>query len=159
MSEPFKIVRPSQALRRMSYGVYVVSARHQDEINAMTVRMVSQVSIRPPRVALSVLKRRYTHDLIRQSGAFVVNVLGEGQELIGGHFGLRTGRDLNKFTGLEYSFGETGAPILSESCAFLECRVVAENDLGQCTLFIGDVVASGITERNSLIYREEDYFG
>jgi flavin reductase len=155
----FDIVRPGQALRCLSYGVYVITARRGDETNGLTARMVSQVSIRPPRVALAILKPRYTHELIHESGAFVVNVLAAGQELIGGHFGLRSGRDINKFAGLEYSVGETGAPILSDSCAFLECRVAGEHDMGNCTLFIGEVVRSGTTGRAPLLYRESDYFG
>jgi flavin reductase (DIM6/NTAB) family NADH-FMN oxidoreductase RutF len=164
MENSFRIVRPAQALRRLSYGVYVVSARRVNgdgnaEINAMTVRMVSQVSIRPPCVALSILKRRHTHDFIHESGAFVVNVLAKGQELLGGHFGLRSGREINKFAGLEYSTGQIGAPILQESSAFLECCVIGEHDMSNCTLFIGEVLNSGTTERAPLVYREEDYFG
>ena len=104
-------------------------------------------------------KVRYTHQFIQESAAFVVNVLAEGQELIGGHFGLRTGRDMNKFAGIEYSTGETGAPILSECSAFMECRLAASHDMGSCTLFIGDIVNAGVLDRSPLIYRESDYFG
>lgn len=148
-----------QALRRLSYGVYVVSARRGDELNALTLRMVSQVSQRPPCVALSIAKRRYTHDFICESRAFVVNVLAQGQELLGGHFGLRTGREFNKFAALDYETGVTGAPILKECSAFLECRLIAAHDLGLCTLFIGEVINSATYDRLPLLYRESDYFG
>lgn len=147
------------ALRRLSYGVYVISARRGEEINAMTMRMVSQVSQRPPRVALAIAKVRYTHQFILESEAFAVNVLAKGQEMIGGHFGLRTGRDMEKFAGVEYEKGITGAPILTECSAFLECRLVASHDMGNCTLFIGEVVHAGTHDKPPLIYRESDYFG
>jgi len=147
------------ALRRLSYGVYVISARRGEAINGMTMRMVSQVSQRPPRVALAIAKVRYTHQFIVESGAFVVNVLAEGQELIGGHFGLRTGRDMNKFAGVDYETGVTGAPILKECSAFMECQLAASHDMGNCTLFIGEVVNAGTHDRAPLIYRESDYFG
>ena len=147
------------ALRRLSYGVYVISARRGEVINGMTMRMVSQVSQRPPRVALAIAKVRFTHRFIMESQAFVVNVLAEGQELIGGHFGLRTGRDMNKFTGVEYETGVTGAPILTKCSAFMECQLVASHDMGNCTLFIGEVVNAGTHDRPPLIYREADYFG
>ncbi len=147
------------ALRRLSYGVYVVSARRGDEINALTLRMVSQVSLRPPCVALSIAKRRYTHDFICESKAFVVNVLAQGQEMLGGHFGLRTGRDVNKFAALECETALTGAPILKDCSAYLECRLIAVHDLGLCSLFIGEVINSATHDRPPLLYRESDYFG
>ncbi len=153
------ILAKKRALRRLSYGVYVVSVRHGEVINAMTVRMVSQVSERPPRLAVSIAKRCYTHDLIQKSEAFAVHVLAQGQELLGGHFGLRTGRDVNKLAGVEFETGVTGAPILKECSAFLECRLSGAHDMGNCTLFIGEMVASGVSERPPLIYRESDYFG
>ena len=147
------------ALRHLSYGVYVVSARRGDEINTLTLRMVSQVSQRPPCLSLSIARRRYTHDFISHSQAFAVHVLAQGQELLGGHFGLRTGRDINKFAGIEYENGITGAPILKDCSAAMECRLVGAHDLGLCTLFIGEVITSTIYNRPPLLYREEDYFG
>jgi flavin reductase (DIM6/NTAB) family NADH-FMN oxidoreductase RutF len=147
------------ALRRLSYGVYVISARQAETVNGLTMRMVSQVSQRPPRLALAMAKVRLTHQFIMESKAFVVNVLAEGQELIGGHFGLRTGRDMNKFAGIEYETGVTGAPILTDCSAFMECQLVASHDMGNCTLFIGEVVNAGTHDKTPLIYRESDYFG
>lgn len=146
------------ALKRLSYGVYVVTARRGDEINAMTCRMVSQVSLRPPCVSVSIAKRRYTHDFIQNSGAFVINVLGAEQAMLGGHFGLRSGRDINKCAGLEWQTGQTGAPILKECCAWLECRVKHEVDLGHCTLFIGEVIDAKTQDKTPLIYVESDYY-
>jgi flavin reductase (DIM6/NTAB) family NADH-FMN oxidoreductase RutF len=152
------------ALKQLSYGVYVVSARCGDgpstRVNGMTVRMVTQVSSRPPRVALSVSKTRLTHELICESGHFAVSVLGEGQELLGGHFGLRSGRDINKWLGVEYFDGElTGAPILNVCSAWFECRVKAIHDMGACSLIIGEVLSGGAKKNKPLVYREEDYFG
>ncbi|HEX9996649.1 MAG TPA: flavin reductase family protein [Abditibacterium sp.] len=147
------------ALRHLTYGVYVVSACRGEELNAMTVRMVSQVCAQPPCVAVSILKRRYTHTFINESGSFVINVLAEGQELLGGHFGLKTGRDSNKMLGLEWETGVTGAPILQECSAFLECQLIAAHEVGNSTLFVGQVVNQGTFARPPLRYREEDYFG
>jgi len=146
------------ALKRLSYGVYVVSARRGDEINAMTCRMVSQVSLRPPCVAVSIAKRRYTHDFICDNGSFVINVLGVDQAMLGGHFGLRSGRDMSKCAGVEWESGQTGAPILKECCAWLECRVKHQMDMGHCTLFIGEIVDAKTQDETPLIYVESDYF-
>lgn len=146
------------AVKRLSYGVYIVSARRGDEINAMTCRMVSQVSLRPPCIALSIAKRRYTHEFICESRVFGVSILGEGQEMLGGHFGLRTGRDINKCAGVDFSQGQTGAPILKDCCAWLECRLMQTVDMGNCTLFIGEIINAGLGDAVPLVYRESDYF-
>lgn len=150
------------ALKRLSYGVYVVSARRGDEINAMTCRMVSQVSLRPPCVSLAIAKRRYTHEFICESRAFTVNILGDDQAILGGHFGLRTGRDMDKCAGVEWITGQTGAPIMAECCAWLECRLMQAVDVGHCTLFIGEVVDAGThpesPHKTPLVYCESDYY-
>lgn len=152
-----------QALKKLSYGVYVVSAVRGEgdglEFNAMTLRMMTQVSTRPPRVALSIAKRRRTHDWISERSEFAVSVLSEGQELFGGHFGLRSGRDFNKFAGVEYFTARTGAPILQECCAFFECRLEAAHDMGNCTLFVAEVIHGGVRDGDPLAFRESDYYG
>ena len=109
-------------------------------------------------MGLSIARRRLTHGLIGESGVFAVNVLGEGQEMLGGHFGLRSGRDFNKLAGVEYDLGETGVPILKKSAAWLECRVIDAVAIGNCTFFVGEVVNSAIGDLPPLVYREGDYF-
>jgi flavin reductase (DIM6/NTAB) family NADH-FMN oxidoreductase RutF len=152
------------ALKQLSYGVYVVSSRcgegDSTRVNGMTVRMMTQVSSRPPRVAISVSKTRLTHELICESGLFAVSILSEGQELLGGHFGLRSGRDIHKWLQTDYFNGDqTGAPILNHCSAWLECRVEAVHDMGACSLIVGEVLSGGAQQKKPLVYREEDYFG
>lgn len=153
------IDKTRDALGRLSYGVYVVSVRWGDEVNAMTMRMVSQVGVRPPRVALTMRKRSYTYELIRESGHFVINVLAQGQELLGGHFGLRSGRNGNKFTALEHDVAASGAPILHGCSAHLECCLEATHDMGTYVLLIGQVKQAAVHDRLPLTYREDDYYG
>ena len=147
-----------QALKRLSYGVYIVTASRDGQFTAMTMRMVSQVSVRPPCLGISVAKRRYSHDFIAQSGIFVVNVLAKGQEPLGGHFGLRSGRDFNKLAGVDYELGELGAPVLAGTSAYMECRVINSLDIGNCSLFVGEVVKAVTFPLDPLFYNESDYF-
>jgi flavin reductase (DIM6/NTAB) family NADH-FMN oxidoreductase RutF len=152
------------ALKKLSYGVYVVAARcgegESTRVNAMTARFLSQISTRPPRIALTLSKTRLTHDLLLESGAFAVSILAEGQELLGGHFGLRSGREVNKLAQVEYFDGErTGAPILNECSAWFECRVEAVHDMGACSLIVAEVLSGGTRQSEPLVYRESDYFG
>lgn len=148
-----------KALKKLSFGVYVVSTFHDGQTNAMTARFVSQVSTRPPRVAITIAKTRLTNHNIVQSGQFAVSILREGQELLGGHFGLRSGRDVNKFAEVKTFTKETGAPILSDCCAWFECKVETIHDMGNCSLIVAKVIGGGTLEGEPLTFHEDDYFG
>ena len=62
----------------------------------------------------------------------------------GKRFGLKTGRKTDKFEGLDYETKVTGAPVLKECLAWLDCRVVSYHDAGDHTLFIGEVLDAGV---------------
>lgn len=160
----------TEVLDSFSYGVYVVSSRGAlwsangggEDINAMTMRLVSHLPTRPARISLVMRKRCLTHEFICESRVFAVNVLAQGQEMIAGHFGLRSGRNVDKFIGINYKRGCLGAPILDECRAFLECRLVASHDMGNTVLLIGEIVHTGkgaLHNRPSLMYRKDDYYG
>lgn len=136
----------------------MVSARRGDELNAMTVRMATQVSTRPPCLALSIRKRSLTYEFIQSSEAFAVSILAQGQELLGGHFGLHSGRAVHKFVALEHFFGVTGAPILTHCSAWMECRVCASHEIGSQMLVIGEVLSASTGKGAPLAYRESDYY-
>lgn len=156
------VFEEKEILDSFSYGVYVVSSRRGDEINAMTMRLVSHLATRPARLSLVMRKRCLTHEFICESRVFAVSVLAQGQELIAGHFGLRSGRNVDKFVGIEYRRGCLGAPILNECRAFLECRLIASHDMGNSVLLLGEIVGAGkgaLHSHSSLLYRKDDYYG
>lgn len=147
-----------EALGKFSYGVYVVGAKHAGRINALTCAWVMRVSHRPPLVAVSVGKSRFTHGMIASSRAFSVNVLARDQVELARHFGLRSGRDTDKFRGVAYREGVTGSPILEGVAAWLDCRLQGSVEAGDHTVFIGEVVEGGSTDREPLIYDPRDYW-
>ena len=127
-----------QAFGKMVYGIYVLTAAHGDEINGMIASWVSQVSHEPPLVLAAVHPNRYTHDLIRQSGAFALHVIAKEQKDLLSRF---KGPDPRvKFAALEWRKGRTGSPILEDCIAWLECEVQSSLAPGNHTLFIGEVV-------------------
>lgn len=154
-----------ETLENLSYGVYVVSSCFGNDcdaqINGMTVRQVSQVSVRPPLLALSVRKKSLTHEYIRASGVFALHVLAQGQELLAGHFGLRSGRQMHKFAGPNHKIGETGAPIFDECRVWMECRVRTSHDVGSYVLIVGEIVHTGrgtLHDKAPLVFRKDDYY-
>lgn len=132
----------TKALRRISYGVYVVSSKLGDKMNGQVANTVFQVTSEPPRVAVCINKENFTHECILSFGAFSVSVLRKETPMtLIGRFGFISGRNFDKFEGISYKIGKTGVPIvLEESLAYLEAVVTSSLDLGTHTLFVGELV-------------------
>lgn len=148
------------AFSALVHGVYVITTRAGDRVNGMTASWVSQVSLNPLLLMVSIAPARYSHDLIKQSGIFAVNVLTQEQVDLGKRFGYQSGRRVDKFAGLEYLTATTGAPILPQAHAYFDCRLVNTFPAGDHTLFVGEVVAAKILNPGTkpLIFLKEDFF-
>ncbi len=139
------------ALHKLGYGVYVVTSGKEDKCNGQIANTVFQISSEPAIIAVSINKNNYTHDLLKKTGVFAVSVLSKNAPLkFIGSFGFRCGRDVNKFDGVNFKIGKTGARIVLDSVvAYIEAEVVQEVDAGTHTLFIGKAV-------NAEIVNDED---
>jgi len=113
------------ALYSISYGLYIVCSGSRDRINGQVANTVIQVSAHPPTLSVCINKENYTHELIQESGVFTVSVLAKDTPLsFIGNFGFKSGRDGNKFEGITYKTGATGAPVVLEHHES-RCRVEA----------------------------------
>jgi flavin reductase (DIM6/NTAB) family NADH-FMN oxidoreductase RutF len=146
--------------KAISQGVYIVTVRAKEKVNGMTAAWISQVSLQPPMLMVSMAPARYTHNLIKESGYFAVNTLSEGQEDIAQIFGFRSGRKFDKFKDIPYFDAPNGSPVLDQALAFFECKVTETFTAGDHTLFIGNVVEAKIlkSDMKPLIFCWEDYF-
>jgi len=135
-----------KALHKISYGLYAIAARKGDKINGQIANTVFQITSKPPTLAVSINKENYTHEFIKESWSYVVNVLDRDTGMIFiGRFGFKCGRDIEKFDGIKHRLSALGNPILEEnSTAYLEVRVDEEVDVGTHTIFIGEVVDADI---------------
>ncbi len=142
------------------HGVYVVTTRLEDVVNGMTAAWVSQVSLKPLLVMVSVAPSRYSHDLIKKSGIFAINVLDRDQADLGKRFGFKSGRQVDKFAGLSLTTGTTGAPILPQAYAYLELKLQETFPAGDHTLFVGEVVAAKVLhpQTQPLVFKKSDFF-
>lgn len=148
------------AFTALVHGVYVVTTRLEDVVNGMTASWVSQVSLKPLLVMVSIAPSRYSHRLIQESGIFAVNVLDSTQADLGKRFGYKSGRQVDKFAGLEWTTAATGAPILPQAYAYLDLRLKDTCTAGDHTLFLGEVVAAKILhpQAQSLVFKKSDFF-
>lgn len=150
----------SLAQKRIIHGVYVISTRLGDKVNAMTAAWVARASFSPPLITVSIGKTRFSHDMISASGVFAINVLGTDNIDTGKHYGLKSGRKTDKFAGIEYDTKVTGSPILRGCVAWMDCRVISSHDAGDHTLFIARVLDAGVLRdaAPTLIYDRESFF-
>ena len=148
------------AFTGLVHGVYVITTRLGDRINGMTASWVSQVSLSPLLLMVSIAPSRYSHDLIKESGVFAVNVLASDQVDLGKRFGFQSGRQVDKFAGLEYLTATTGSPVLPQACAFFDLKLVDTFPAGDHTLFVGNVVEGKILhpEIHPLVFSKKDFF-
>ncbi|MCR5234677.1 MAG: flavin reductase family protein [Lachnospiraceae bacterium] len=125
----------------------MVSCRRRDERpNIITVAWAGTVCSDPAMVSISVRPERYSHDIIEDSGEFVINLVTEKLTKACDWCGVRSGRDLDKFSEMrltEYTSDLIGAPAIAESPVNIYCKVIKTEKLGSHDMFIGEVM--GVT--------------
>jgi flavin reductase (DIM6/NTAB) family NADH-FMN oxidoreductase RutF len=148
------------AFTALVHGVYIITTRLGDRVNGMTASWVSQVSLSPLLLMVSIAPARYSHDLIKESGVFAVNVLTSEQIDLGKRFGFASGRRVDKFAGLEFITTATGSPILPQAYAYFDAKLVDTFPAGDHTLFVGEVTAAKILhpETSPLVFSKKDFF-
>ena len=144
-----------KALYKLGYGLYTIGSHKGNKINAQIANTVFQITSEPPAVAVSINKKNLTWECIHESKAYAASVLCMDTPLsFIGQFGFKTGRDTNKFEGVNYKLGTTGSPIiLDNAVSYLEVKVTQEVDVGTHTIFIGQIAeAEVLNEKPTLTY-------
>ena len=127
-----------------------VTSAWQGKHNAQIAVAISAGSIvlEKPRVAIMIQKRNLTHDLIYSSGAFALNFLSTDQLDLISAFGLVSGREVEKLSGVPYRLGPSGSPVLERCWGYLDCRIVNALDGGDLTCFFGDVLEGDMLSKS-----------
>ncbi len=131
-----------EAMRRFPSGVAVLTVNAERERAAVTVGSVVSLSLEPPLVGVALGVHTPLHELVRECGAFALSLLGAGQEAVAQHFARGGIPPVALWQGVETREGVTGAPLLVEAAAWVECRLAGEAPAGDHTLFVGEVVAA-----------------
>ena len=134
-----------QLLRNLTSPVGAITSAHGGKRNGMIVDSAIRASIVPthPRLAVFIHKFNDSHDLIFESGSFVLHLLRRDQFELIHHLGFAHLRDRDKLAEVPHRLGRMGAPVLDDCCAYFECRVANAMDTGSSTCFLGDVVEVG----------------
>ena len=149
-----------RVLWKMPYGLYVVGSRSGSNYNLMTLNWATQVSFEPKLVGIGVEKDAVTHELITAGGVFSLNILSREDRAIVRKFvkPVEVDGEAKTLNGFPFHDGRTGAPILDQAVAYVDCEVRNPVDCGGHTFFIGEVVDSRfqVEDEESEVLRMED---
>ncbi|MEE8886193.1 MAG: flavin reductase family protein [Eubacteriales bacterium] len=147
--EKFTFDKPGNVLYPVP-AVLVSCQSREGRKNVFTVAWTGTVCSDPPMVSISVRKSRFSHDMICDTGEFVINLTTKELVRATDFCGVRSGRDIDKFEACHLTAGEcqkVKAPLVVESPINIECRVKQMIGLGSHDMFIAEVVAVDADKR------------
>ncbi|HEY7946512.1 MAG TPA: flavin reductase family protein [Acidimicrobiales bacterium] len=144
-------------------GLYVLGTRAGPRRNLMTVSWVTQVALSPKLIGVGVEQAALTHELLVESGVFTLNLLARRDRSLVRHF-VKPVRDiavdeetgLGTMNGVPVSGAPSGAPILADAVAWLDCEVRHRLPLGSHSWFVGEVTDVGEAEKGSGPHTPDD---
>src|ERR1051326_3331846 len=152
-----------QLLRQLTSPVVAITCQRDGKRNGMISDSAVRASIAPtvPRLSVYIHKFNFSHDLIFETGRFVLHLLRTDQFELIHRLGFVSGRARDKLAGIAHRPGTLGVPVLDDCYAHFECRVANVMDTGSSTCFLGDVVAGGhgAAARPAAEARTAGYFG
>ncbi|HEY0341891.1 MAG TPA: flavin reductase family protein, partial [Steroidobacteraceae bacterium] len=109
-------------MQTITSGVYVVGVSDGRRTNAFTASSVVPVSFKPVMVAVAVGNEHASRPVLHSGRAFTISVLKRNQLDLASHFGTVSGRSANKLSEVRWRPGLSGAPILVDALAYIECE-------------------------------------
>lgn len=146
------------ALRHFGSGVTIVTALADDgRTHGMTVSAFAPLSVRPPLIAVVIRRGGTFHSLLDDPAGLAVNILAEEQAVLSERFAFSDEED--RFLRGDWTTAVTGAPVLANALAWLDCRLVGRHPAGTHTIMLGSVEASRVNRPDDkpLIYWNRDY--
>jgi flavin reductase (DIM6/NTAB) family NADH-FMN oxidoreductase RutF len=144
-----------EAMRAWMTGVAIVTGRYEEAFHGMTANSFNSLALDPPTVLVALRHRTRTQQLVRKGQIFGVSILDIHQLGLAKRFAGQYDQDRPRFEGVDTFQMETGAPLISNAIAYLDCKVVKDFDIGDTTVFIGEVLASRVEtqdDKEPLLY-------
>jgi rubredoxin/flavin reductase (DIM6/NTAB) family NADH-FMN oxidoreductase RutF len=143
----------TKALYSLTYGLFIVSSVNNGKFNGQVANTVIQICSEPQVIQVVINRNNLTHEYISASKAFSASILAKETPLnFIGAFGFKSGRDTDKFAGVNFRPGQTGAPlVMDNSLAYLEARVIDQKDVYTHTVFIGQLVDADVIKEGEPI--------
>jgi len=158
---PLSTIDPAtfrSVLGRFTSGVTVVTVSDSQHFDhGMTVSAFCSLSLEPPLVLICIEKSASLHDVLaagNTASQFAVNILEAKQEEVARRFAEEYP---DRFDGVGFTRGTTGAPIIDDCLAVIECEVQSRHPAGDHTIVIGAVIGSATKEGSPLLYYRGGY--
>ena len=130
-----------QALRMLSYGVYILTSKMEENYCAATVTWVSQASFEPPLISVCIKGDSASYAVVKARGEFLLHLLGKEQKDLAASFFKKSTLENGLINDQEYQLHDN-LPLLKSAPAYLKCRVLAILENGDHPLFLSEVVDS-----------------
>jgi flavin reductase len=127
-----------EVMRRFPAPVAVVTTELEGERFGLTVGSLVSLSLVPPLVGISIGKDSSSHEPIRRAGGWAVSLLGGSQTHVAQHFARSGIPPLALWVGVDVRDGARG-PLVDGAIGWLECHTVSEHEVGDHTIFVGEV--------------------
>ncbi|MEC4986826.1 MAG: flavin reductase family protein [Oscillatoria sp. PMC 1068.18] len=142
-------------LRKIPHGLYICGVKDGEEMNGFTLSWLTQSSFKPPLVVACVKQDSGSHAMIKNTGIFSVSFLDSEQKDMAAQFFKPKRRVGDKLEDVEFYPGtETGCPIIKDSLGYIECKVVDSSEKGDHSVFVAEVIASGVHREGSQLLLE-----
>lgn len=128
----------------------MVTCKYKDIENIITISWAGTICTSPPMVSISIRPSRYSYELIKNSGEFVINIPGKELALAADYCGVRSGREVDKFEKMSLTKEKAkivDVPLIKEAPLSIECKVKDILELGSHHMFIGEVVAVNVEDK------------
>ena len=131
-------------LRKIPHGLFICGVKDDEtnDVNGFTASWVTQGSFTPPLVVMAVRSEGSSHEIIKNTGKFSLNVLKSDQKDLAAVFFKPQKALGGRFESVEFIIGEFGLPILVDSVGGVECKVVGNVMYGDHTVFVGEVLSA-----------------
>lgn len=143
------------AFYKLTYGLYIVSARFENRDCGCLANTLAQVTSDPPKMTVALNKNNFTEEAIERSGYFTAVALTQDADIkLIGNFGFKSSRDNDKFEAYPFLRDENGIAYITESVAArYSLKLVDKLDLGTHMMLIGDVLdAEALSDTEPLTY-------
>jgi len=158
--QPDRLLRPltSAAFRdvigHFASGVTVITTSVDGRLHGTTANAVTSLSLEPPMLLICMRRTSETGRAVAASGAFAVNILGEGDDDLARRFAARGG---DKFDGVRVSVGDHGQPLLLDALAQLVCSVTQTVEAATHVVFFASVHEATARPGHPLAYYRGKY--
>ena len=143
------------ALAGLTTGIYVLTVRAGEHLHGMSSSWATQVSGTPVLIMAAVDQQHVSHQMVLESGAFALNIVGSQSKHLEDYFYSAQARRTDNLAPFALEIGRTGAPLLQDALASLDCRLVSTHAAGDHTLFVGEVLEAHVRSTDRPLTSQE----